>query len=92
MYPQRKHQNIDDPGTEALKKLRIFNLAISVFYLLEQIMKMWAYGIIFCQRLDFLFDSFVAASLIIIQTLLEIEINKVNQLLYCPCIFLISQM
>ncbi|CBY33072.1 unnamed protein product [Oikopleura dioica] len=62
----------------ALKKLRIFNLAISVFYLLEQIMKMWAYGIIFCQRLDFLFDSFVAASLIIIQTLLEIEINKSN--------------
>ena len=39
---------------------------------------MWAYGIIFCQRLDFLFDSFVAASLIIIQTLLEIEINKVT--------------
>ena len=79
IYPERlspEHTPEQQEATEAIKKLRILNVVISIYYLFEQLAKLWAYGIIYCQKLDFLFDGLVSAALIIIQILLEVEINK----------------
>ena len=40
---------------------------------------MWAYGIIYLQRMSFIFDGVVSFMLIFIQLLLEVEINKENE-------------
>ena len=78
LYPERlsSHSGQSDEATEIIKNLRIFNVVISLYYLFEQLSKMWAFGVIYLRKLDFLFDGLVATALITIQILLEIEINK----------------
>ena len=40
-------------------------------------MQFWAYGMIYCQKLEFLYDGFVATALITIQ-IIEQTLIKVN--------------
>ena len=69
------HKNALD---EVFTTLRYINLAIAVYYILEQIAKLWAYGIVYCQKIEFLYDGLVSAALITIQIIEQTFITSAD--------------
>lgn len=69
------HKNALD---EVFTTLRYINLAIAVYYILEQIAKLWAYGIVYCQKIEFLYDGLVSSALITIQIIEQTFITSAD--------------
>ena len=69
------HKNALD---EVFTTLRYINLAIAVYYIVEQMAKLWAYGIVYCQKIEFLYDGLVSAALITIQIIEQYLINSAD--------------
>jgi len=76
-YPEHlnPHKNALD---EVFTTLRYINLAIAVYYILEQIAKLWAYGIVYCQKIEFLYDGLVSSALITIQIIEQTFITSAD--------------
>jgi two pore calcium channel protein 2 len=80
LYPEHlnHHKSGAVPQDDAFDSMRYINCAIAVYYVIEQALKCWAYGIIYCQKIEFLFDGFVSASLITILIIEQTLITESN--------------
>ena len=72
MEPRQRDQPIDD----AFNSLRMVNLSIAIYYIIEQGAKFWAYGIVYCQKIEYLYDGFVSSALMAIQIIEQTVIKN----------------
>ena len=51
------------------------NLSIAIYYIIEQALKFWAYGIVYCQKVEYLYDGFVSSALMAVQIIEQLCIS-----------------
>ena len=53
----------------------MINLSIAIYYMIEQGLKFWAYGVVYCQRVEYLYDGFVSSALMVVQIIEQLCIS-----------------
>ena len=72
LEPRQRDQPIDD----AFNSLRMVDLSIAIYYIIEQGAKFWANGIVYCQKIEYLYDGCVSSALMAIQIIEQTVIKN----------------